>query len=54
MKLWLYALGMCQSMFCALPCPWKLWDENARGMMLLFLPLVGLELGFVWAGLAWL
>ena len=45
---------MCQSMFCALPCPWKLWDEKARGKMLLFLPLVGLELGFLWAGLAWL
>ena len=54
MKALLHAFAMCQSMFCALPCPWKLWDENARGKMLLFLPLIGLELGFLWAGLAWL
>ena len=54
MKTLLHAFAMCQSMFCALPCPWKLWDENARGKMLLFLPLVGLELGLLWAGLAWL
>lgn len=54
MKTLLYAFAMCQSMFCALPCPWKLWDENARGRMLLFLPFVGLELGFLWVGLAWL
>lgn len=54
MKTLLHAFAMCQSMFCALPCPWKLWDEKARGKMLLFLPLVGLELGFLWAGLAWL
>lgn len=45
---------MCQSMFCALPCPWHVWDEKARDKMLLFLPLVGLELGVLWAALAWL
>lgn len=42
------AFVMCQSMFCALPCPWKNWNEKARHQMLLFLPLVGLEIGFVW------
>lgn len=54
MKEYLCAFSMCQTMFCAIPFPGKLWDEKARGKMLLFLPLVGLEIGAVWAGLAWL
>lgn len=47
------AFAMCQSMFCAIPFPGKIWDEDARGRMLLFLPLVGLEIGALWALLAW-
>ena len=54
MKTLLHAYAMCQSMFCAIPCPWKIWDENAKGKMLLFLPVVGLEIGALWAALAWL
>lgn len=54
MKRYLYACAMCQSMFCAIPCPWKVWEEKARPMILLFLPAVGLEIGLLWAGLAWL
>ena len=54
MKRYLHAFAMCQSMFCAIPCPWKLWDEEARDKMLLFLPIVGLEMGFLWALLAYL
>lgn len=54
MKTLLTACAMCQSMFCAIPCPWKIWDEDARSRMLLFLPVVGLEIGALWAGLAWL
>ena len=54
MKTLLHAYAMCQSMFCAIPCPWKIWDEKAKGKMLLFLPIVGLEIGVIWAGLAWL
>ena len=54
MKIYLHALAMCQSMFCSIPCPWQVWDENARDKMLLFLPLVGLEIGALWALLAWL
>ena len=46
------AFVMCQSMFCAIPCPWKNWNEKARPQMLLFLPMVGLEIGFIWAVLA--
>ena len=44
---------MCQSMFCAIPFPGNLWQEKARERMLLFLPLVGLEIGAVWALAAW-
>lgn len=53
MKTCLHAFAMCQSMFCAIPCPWKVWDEKARDKMLLFLPLVGLEMGVLWALLGW-
>ncbi len=48
MKTYLHAFAMCQSMFCAIPSPWQGWDEDARGKMLLFLPLVGLEIGVIW------
>ena len=54
MKRYLHAFAMCQSMFCAIPCPWKLWDEEARDKMLLFLPVVGLEMGILWALLGYL
>ena len=54
MKTLFNAWAMCQSMFCAIPCPWKIWDEQAKSKMLLFLPVVGLELGILWAVLAWL
>ena len=53
MKTYLHAFFMCQSMFCAIPAP-QIWDEKAKDKMLLFLPLVGLELGLLWAGLGWL
>lgn len=54
MKLWFAAFAMCQSMFCAIPCPWNVWEEKARDRMLLCLPLVGLEIGLIWWGLLWL
>lgn len=54
MKTLLHAYAMCQSMFCAIPCPWQVWDEKAKGKMLLFLPIVGLEIGAIWATLGWL
>ena len=54
MKTLFNAYAMCQSMFCAIPCPWKIWDEQAKSKMLLFLPVVGLEIGIIWAVLAWL
>ena len=54
MKTYFHAFVMCQSMFCAIPFPGNLWDEKARDKMLLFLPIVGLEMGALWAILAWL
>lgn len=54
MKRYLHAFVMCQSMFCAIPCPFSVWDEDARDKMLLFLPVVGLEIGLLWTLLAWL
>ena len=54
MKTYLHAFAMCQSMFCSIPFPCNIWEENARDKMLLFLPVVGLEIGAIWAVLAWL
>jgi adenosylcobinamide-GDP ribazoletransferase len=53
MKTYFHAFAMCQSMFCAIPFPGNIWNEQARDKMLLFLPVVGLEIGAIWAGLAW-
>ena len=44
MKTYLHAFAMCQSMFCSIPAP-QIWDEKAKDKMLLFLPIVGLEIG---------
>ena len=52
MKTYLHAIVMCQSMFCSIPAP-QVWDEKAKDKMLLFLPVVGLEIGALWAVLAW-
>ncbi len=52
MKTYLHAFAMCQSMFCSIPAP-QVWDEKAKDKMLLFLPIVGLEIGAIWAVLAW-
>ena len=48
MKQFMHAFFMCQSMFCAIPCPCKVWDEDARDKLLWCLPLVGLEIGLLW------
>ena len=52
MKTYFHAFAMCQSMFCSIPAP-QIWDDNAKDKMLLFLPVVGLEIGGLWALLAW-
>ena len=54
MKRFFHGFFMCQSMFCAIPCPCRVWDEEARPLMLPMLPLVGLEIGALWAFFGWL
>lgn len=51
MKKYLTAFQMTQSMFCSLPFPCRNWDEKCKPYMLIFLPLVGLEIGGMWLGL---
>lgn len=59
MKRTVKAFFMSLGMFTALPCPYRPWDEDARDMMLVCLPIVGLVVGLLWAaigalGMAWL
>jgi len=53
MKEYGIAFVMTQSMFCALPFPCRMWKEEVRNKMLLFLPIIGLEIGLLWALLHW-
>ena len=46
------AFFMCLGMFTALPCPYRPWDEEARGLMTSCLPAVGLVVGALWYGLS--
>ena len=54
MKKCFRALMMSMSMFCAIPCPFSKWDEDARPLMTLFLPVVGLWIGGLWTLLAFI
>jgi len=46
------AFFMCLGMFSAIPCPYRPWDEDARGLMTACLPLVGAIIGALWYALA--
>ena len=48
------AFQMTQSMFCSMPFPSKEWDETCRPYMLIFLPMIGLEIGCLWVLIDWL
>ena len=52
MKQWIDGFFMAWGMFLAIPCPARRWNEQARGRMLLCLPLIGLVVGGVWAGVS--
>ena len=54
MKSYFYAFAMCQSMFCSIYFPCRVWQDSAKSKMLLFLPVIGLEIGAVWAFAGWL
>ncbi|MBQ8111408.1 MAG: adenosylcobinamide-GDP ribazoletransferase [Clostridia bacterium] len=43
------AFFMGLGMFTALPCPYRPWDEDARELMLVCLPIVGAVVGLLWA-----
>lgn len=53
MKKQITAFFMAWGMFCALPCPYPHWDDDARGWMMVYLPLVGLIMGVLWALVMW-
>lgn len=42
---------MSLGMFSSIPCPYRPWNEKARQLMLVFLPVVGLVIGFIWYGI---
>ena len=48
MKKYFHAMMMSFSMFCAVPCPYHGWDDAARPLMTLFLPVVGAFIGGSW------
>ncbi len=48
---YIQAFFMSLGMFSSIPCPYRPWNEKARHLMLVFLPMVGLVIGFIWYGL---
>ena len=52
MKRIVRAFFMSLGMFTALPCPYRPWDEEARPLALVCLPIVGAVIGALWALLA--
>ncbi len=48
---YIQAFFMSLGMFSSIPCPYRPWNEKARHMMLVFLPPVGLVIGFIWYGI---
>ncbi len=54
MKKYFRAMMMAMTMFCAIPCPFHGWDDEARPLMTLFLPVVGAWIGVLWTLCAYL
>lgn len=48
---YIQAFFMSLGMFSSIPCPYRPWNEKARQLMLVFLPAVGLVIGFIWYGI---
>lgn len=48
MRKYFRAFVMCLTMFTIIPCPFCKWDEEARPLMTLFLPVVGAVVGGLW------
>lgn len=49
LKKMIKACGMSMTMFCAVPMPFHSWDDESRPLMTACLPVVGLEIGCLWA-----
>ena len=49
MKKYFTGFFMSWGMFTSIPCPLKIWDEEARGEMLACFPLTGFVVGILWA-----
>lgn len=54
MKKFKDAFFMALSMYSAIPCPYRPWNEQARSLMLVFLPVVGAIFGCIWYVVAYL
>ncbi|MCL2401151.1 MAG: adenosylcobinamide-GDP ribazoletransferase [Oscillospiraceae bacterium] len=52
MKRFFKALYMSFGMFCAVPLPFKIWDDASTNLMLPMLPIVGGFVGVLWWGAA--
>lgn len=48
------AFFMSATMFCAIPMPYRKWDDDARPLMTVMLPFVGLLIGILWAAIAYI
>ena len=53
MKKYLQAFFMAFGMFTSIPCPYRPWNDEARPLMILFFPIIGVILGALWFG-AWI
>lgn len=40
---------MSWGMFCAIPCPLKLWSEDAKLLSVVFIPFIGAVIGLIWS-----
>lgn len=54
MKKQITAFFMAWGSYCAIPCPHKVWAEESRVWTPVYLPVIGLVIGAVWALVVWL
>jgi adenosylcobinamide-GDP ribazoletransferase len=54
MKKLITGFFMAWGMFCAIPCPYRKWDNTLRPLMISLLPLLGLFFGALWLLAAYL
>ena len=53
MKKQITAFFMAWGTYCAVPCPKKLWSEDARVWTVVYLPVIGLLIGALWTLIIW-